>query len=110
MKLDFAHMEEQPLPQFKGGEKVTWVKLVSEQGARIMMGRLEPGASIGMHTHEGSSEAVYILSGTAKALCDGEEEVLGPGDCHYCPEGHAHSLINTGTGDLIIFAVVPLYQ
>ena len=61
----------------------------------------------GLHTHEGSSEIVYVLSGTGKALYGGGEERLAPGDCHYCPEGHAHSLINDGTQTLKFFAVVP---
>ena len=74
---------------------------------KIMRGRLIPGASIGLHTHETSSEIIYILSGTGKALYDGGEEALSPGDCHYCPKGHSHSLINDGDADLTFFAVVP---
>ena len=50
---------------------------------------------------------MYVLSGTGKALYGGGEERLAPGDCHYCPEGHAHSLINDGTQTLEFFAVVP---
>ena len=110
MKIDFAQMVEEEIPQFKGGEKVTYAKLYNDEKARIMHGRLTPGASIGLHTHVGSSEVVYILSGTGKVLYDGGEEALAPGDCHYCPEGHTHSLINNGTEDLIFFAVIPLYE
>lgn len=109
MKIEFAKMAEEALAHFKGGEKETHAKLINEQGARIMHGRLEPGASIGMHIHEGSSEVIYVLSGTGKVLYDDSEEALIPGDCHFCPEGHAHSLINNGTEDLIFFAVIPLY-
>ena len=50
---------------------------------------------------------IYILSGTGKVLCDGAYEPLAPGACHYCPKGHAHSLINDSDGDLTFFAVVP---
>lgn len=110
MKIDLKQMEEEPLSQFKGGEKITYAKLFTDKGVRVMHGRLEPGASIGLHTHEGSSEVVYVLSGTGKVLYDGGEEPLSPGDCHYCPEGHAHSLINNSAEDLIFFAVIPLYQ
>ena len=110
MKIDFDHMEEQALAHFKGGEQVTYARIFNDKGARSMHGRLEPGTSIGLHTHEGSSEVVYVLSGTGTVLYDGEEIQVGPGDCHYCPEGHAHSLINTGTEELRIFAVVPLYE
>lgn len=107
MKLDFTQMEENAMPNFKGGELTTYGKLHVDDHNRIMQGRLTPGASIGLHTHTGSSEVVYILSGTGKAIYDGEEEKLGPGDCHYCPKGHTHSLINTGSEPLEFFAVVP---
>lgn len=110
MKIQFAQMEEEPLIRFKDGEDTTYAKLHTDDKVRIMHGRLEPGASIGLHTHVGSCEVIYVLSGEGKALYDGGEERLAPGDCHYCPEGHTHSLINDGSEDLIFFAVVPLYE
>ena len=110
MKIDFAQFEEVAAHHAKGGEKVFYSRRYTDDKIRIIRGCLEPGASIGMHTHDGSSEVIYVLSGTGKVLYDGGEEPLVPGDCHYCPEGHAHSLINNGTEDLNFFAVVPLYQ
>ncbi|HJB70311.1 MAG TPA: cupin domain-containing protein [Candidatus Flavonifractor avistercoris] len=107
MKLDFDAMEETAIPRFRDGEKTTYARMFVDGNNRIMRGRLGPGASIGLHPHQGSSEIVYILSGTGKALYDGGEEALAPGGCHYCPEGHAHSLVNDGGEDLIFFAVVP---
>ena len=86
---------------------VSHARMFADGCNRIMRGRLEPGCSIGLHTHEGSSEIVYVLSGTGKALYGGGEERLAPGDCHYCPEGHAHSLVNDGTQTLEFFTVVP---
>ena len=64
-------------------------------------------AANGLHTHETTCEVIYIISGTGKVLCDGAYEPLAPGACHYCPKGHAHSLINDSDGDLVFFAVVP---
>lgn len=29
-----------------------------------------------------------------------------PGTCHYCPQGHSHSLVNDGTEPLSVFAIV----
>lgn len=107
MKVEFGAIEETAIPGFKGGEGVTHARMFADGRNRIMRGRLEPRCSIGLHTHEGSSEIVYVLSGTGKALYGGGEERLAPGDCHYCPEGHAHSLVNDGTQTLEFFAVVP---
>ena len=107
MKIEFKKMEEKELANFKGGEKVFRPKKFDDGSAKIMYGTLEPGASIGLHRHEGNSEIIYVLAGVGTMLYDGEEELLYPGDAHYCPEGHIHSFINKGTEDLVFFAVVP---
>lgn len=110
MILDFNNMETQVIPCFKGGEKDTVVKMFDDGLNRIMLGKLTPGASIGLHTHKGSSEIIYLLSGHGKVLYDGDCERLDPGMAHYCPEGHEHSLINDGKEDLIYFAAVPQHN
>ena len=71
------------------------------------MGTLEPGASIGLHTHETNSEIIYILRGKGKVLFEGEYELVSAGLCHYCPQGCSHSLINDSDDNLTFFAVVP---
>jgi len=73
---------------------------------RIIFGRLEPGASIGLHTHENGSEFIFVLQGRGTALYDYGQEELIPGICHCCPKGHSHSLMNDGSNDLLFFAVV----
>lgn len=107
MILDFKNMEETVIPNFKGGEKQFAVKMFTDEKNRIMVSRLIPGATVGLHTHEGSSETVYILEGSGKILYDGGEERIEAGQVHYCPEGHTHSLINDTESDLVFFAVVP---
>lgn len=107
MKIDFKQIEETCIKNFRGGEKETIAKMFTDEHNRIMLGRLVPGASIGMHTHDMGSEIVYILSGNGKAVYDCGQETLTAGDCHYCPKGHSHSLINDGSEDLVFFAVIP---
>ena len=107
MILDFHTMDVTELPNFYGGEKSILAKLSSDGLNKIMVGRVAPGASIGVHTHESSSEIVYVLSGNGKAVYDDGTDELRPGVCHYCPKGHAHGIYNDGTEDLIVFAVVP---
>ncbi len=107
MLIDFPSIPENVIPNMKGGEKEFRVRAYDDGKTRLMRGRLVPGASIGMHTHETNCEVVFVLSGTGKYLYDGTEERLEPGVCHYCPKGHSHSLINDGTEDLVFFAVVP---
>ncbi len=107
MILDFKQMEETIMPNFKGGEKQMAAKMYADEKNRIMLNRLVPGASVGLHTHEGNCEVIYILEGGAKVLYDGKEMRIEAGQVHYCPEGHEHSLINDTEDDLVFFAVVP---
>ena len=107
MKVEFSQLEETVIPNFMGGEGHIRARMRVDSNGKIMRGSLEPGASIGLHTHETNSEIIYVLEGQGKVLCDGAYEPLGPGSCHYCPKGHAHSLINDSAADLLFFAVVP---
>lgn len=108
MLIDFNTMEEQVLPHFKNGEGAFLAKIREDELGKIILGRLEPGSTIGLHTHDVSSEVFYFLSGEGKVLYDGEYEAVSAGSCHYCPKGHSHSLINDGQKILEFLAVVPL--
>jgi len=108
MLIEFDAIEEQAIPHFQGGEGALLAKMRVDELGKILRGRLEPGSTIGQHTHDTSSEIIYILSGKGKVLYDGEYEAISAGSCHYCPKGHSHSLINDSDGMLEFFAVVPV--
>ena len=107
MKIDFSSIEEQNIPNFKGGEKAFCAKMYFDGQNRIMKGKLVPGASIGLHTHDTSSEIMFFTKGEGHVIYDGEKIALKAGDVHYCPKGHSHTLINDSDGDLEFSAVVP---
>ena len=90
MLIQFDQLQENIIPQFRGGEGNTVNRMYADPNNKIMRGLLAPGCTIGLHTHDTSSEIIYILSGKGKVLCDGEYEPLEAGSCHYCPKGHAH--------------------
>ena len=106
MIIDFEEMIEAANPEFKGGKLTFFNKAYNDGFNKIMTGRLEPGASIGLHTHFNESEIIYILEGSGTVLFDGEEYPIRPSQCHYCPKGHDHSLINSGGVDLRFFSVI----
>lgn len=110
MLINFNDIPEKAIERFKGGEKTFRARMFTDGNNKIMRGVLEAGASIGLHTHEGNSEMVFILDGKGKMLCDGVYEELSAGSCTYCPMGHEHSLINDSDGDLVFFAVVPEHK
>lgn len=114
MKLILDQLPQKELQNFQGGEKSLLANMRIDDQNKILRGRLVPGASIGYHCHADSSEVIYILSGCGKAIwnpsdsgiAQGCEEILAAGDCHYCPMGTSHTLINNGEEDLLFFAVV----
>jgi quercetin dioxygenase-like cupin family protein len=67
---------------------------------------IPPGASLGIHRHEGECELVYILKGEALVNDNGTEVKLGPGDVNFCRDGEMHGIENIGAGDLESVAIV----
>ena len=106
MRIDFDRIGESVQEHFKGGEGTFCPKMYTDEHNKIMYARLLPHSSIGLHTHEGNSEVIFILSGSGKVLYEGEYISLKAGDCHYCPMGCSHSLINDTDADLTLYAVV----
>ena len=49
MLINFDKIDEKVIPQFRGGEKETIARMFVDEKVKIMNGRLESGASIGMH-------------------------------------------------------------
>lgn len=109
MILDFNKMEETDLEHFKGGEKSLKAQMFFDGTNRILHGTLIPGATIGLHTHDTSSEIIFFLSGKGTVIEDGESYGVEAGMCHYCEKGHSHTLINAedASEDLVFYAVVP---
>lgn len=107
MNINFEEMDWVSLKNFYGGEKELSAHMHRDELNKILYGSLQPGASIGLHKHETSSEIIYFIQGTGKVICDDKEEVVKAGMCHYCKKGQTHSLINDSDSDLIFFAVVP---
>ncbi len=114
MTIKFDEMDITILPEFKGGEKELAANMFFDGTNRILKGRLIPGATIGMHTHDDSCEVIFVLEGNGTIVekepgCEaGQTRSVAAGDCLYCPKGHTHSLRNTSSeGDLVFYAVVP---
>ena len=106
MIIDFKNMDVTVLPNFKGGEKEFAANMYFDGTNRIFKGRLVPGATIGMHTHNDSCEVIFILEGNGTIVertPESEEEIISAvtaGDCLYCPKGYSHSLRNTSEEEI----------
>ncbi|MCH5207003.1 MAG: cupin domain-containing protein [Oscillospiraceae bacterium] len=107
MFIDYENLLKMSMEEFRGGTGTTHERIFADNLNRIAKLTLEPGASIGLHRHTTSSEMVFVILGKAKVICDGEEEHLRMGQCHYCPMGSEHTIINEGQDVLVVFDVVP---
>lgn len=78
-------------------EDVNWLGIVE----------LDPGSSIGTHTHRGEGELYHILEGKGIFNDNGVEVEVGPGSfCMIEPE-QSHGLVNTSCAEkMVIFACV----
>lgn len=108
MILDFHSLSPAVVPHFKGGEGEAQVRTAISDGmGRILTLTLPVGSSIGLHTHTGNCEVIYILSGSGQCIDDDTQYPVAAGMCHYCPEGHTHSIVNTGDTPLELLGVLP---
>ena len=96
----------------RGGEGSTSIQSMLDQQEMYDKGRLfgrillKPGCSIGYHVHENEMEAYTVIRGTALYDDNGIKTELEPGDTTYTPCGQGHSVLNNGTEDLEIIALI----
>lgn len=93
-----------------GGEKEITVARVLERAEGplrfIDLSIVEPGADIGLHTHELDNEELYIvLSGRGWMTLDDRSFEIGPGDVVLNRPGGAHGLKNTGDEPLRLVVI-----
>lgn len=106
MIINFNEIAERTAPGMNGGTGEISAKMFMDEQGKIIPCRIHAGGSIGMHIHQTSDDINYIFSGTGKAICDGNEELLSQGVCHICKKGSEHSIINTGSEDLVLLTIV----
>ena len=70
---------------------------------------LNPGCSIGDHTHNEEEEIYYILTGKGLVIDNGEATEVFAGDAVLTRDGATHSIENTGDEPLEFVAVINLY-
>ena len=107
MVIDFDNIIEEHCIGFKGGHGELISRNFIDDKCKIMMSKLRPGASSGLHQHSGNCEIVYIISGVATFHYDGHVETAVAGQVHYCPDGHEHYMENNTDNDLCYLAIVP---
>ncbi len=108
MLIDFDDLEPVTIQRMNGGEGAVFARLSATERTRVIVTRMPPGSSIGMHVQSSGDDVNYVLEGKGTAVCDGRKERLEPGVCHVCPMGGEHSIMNDGDTDLVLLTVVPI--
>lgn len=106
MLIDLNGIKKMPVPCMNGGTGTMTAGMYVDEHGKVITCAIHRGGSIGMHRHTTSDDINYVLSGSGKAICDGQEEQLTQGCCHICPKGSEHSIINTGSDDLVLLTIV----
>lgn len=106
MLIDLNAANEITIPGMNNGTGTMTAKMYMSKQGKIISCSIHKGGSIGLQKHETSDDINYVLSGSGKAFCDGQEEILSAGTCHICKKGSEHSIINTGDDDLVLLTVV----
>ena len=104
--IDFNNIPLTVIEKFKGGEGEFKANMFLADGIKIMRVILDKGCSIGKHTHDTSSEVMYILSGEGVCELEDGNEMMMMGECHYCPQGGTHSVKNEKDEPLVMFCIV----
>lgn len=95
-----AAAENPQLPWIPVGPGISkkLLALFPERGEWVTLLRLEPGASVPLHRHQGEVHG-YLLSGCRRLEPEGR--LLGPGDYEYEPAGHVDTWTACGDEPLV---------
>ena len=78
------------------------------ESPRVLVGlnAFEPGQAHALHAHAGMDKVYYVLEGSGVFLLEGQEAPMQAGDLLVAPENVPHGVRNTGTGRLLVMAIL----
>ncbi len=79
--------------------------LSTGERSQIVVMSLVPGEAIGQEQHRRIEQTIVIVTGQAKAVVDGHEVPLGPGEVVVMAPGAVHDVVNVGSEPLKLYTV-----
>lgn len=78
------------------------------RSAQILVGTnaFEPGQEHALHAHHGIDKVYQVLCGDGRFLLEGREIPMQAGVMLVAPAGVPHGIRNTGTGRLVVLAIL----
>lgn len=68
--------------------------------------RLEPGASVGEHSHQGDEDFYYCIAGNGVVVDNGIEHPFTPGTLQITRDGESQAIKNTGETELVFLGAL----
>lgn len=68
--------------------------------------RLEPGATVGDHSHQGDEDFYFCISGTGIVVDNGVEHPFTPGTFQITRSGESQAIRNTGETELVFLGAL----
>jgi mannose-6-phosphate isomerase-like protein (cupin superfamily) len=114
MVIQRKNMRTEVKEKMRGGDgSAAFVHLAEcedEKNIRLLAElTLQPGSSIGNHSHEAETEYYIILCGSGTVNDNGVETPVQAGDTVITGNGASHSISNTGNVPLVFHAVIVTY-
>ncbi|MBB5143525.1 cupin domain-containing protein [Desulfovibrio intestinalis] len=96
---------------FGGPGAAKFTKIVNEDGladkGRLFSHvHLKPGCAVGSHKHSGEMEIYYVLKGQGTYNDNGTDMQVKAGDVTVCNDGEVHGILNSGTDDMEMIALI----
>ena len=78
------------------------------ESPRLLVGlnAFEPGQEHALHAHAGQDKVYQVIEGDGLFLLEGRELAMRAGDLLVAPDGVAHGVRNTGSGRLLVLAIL----
>ncbi|MHB1118066.1 MAG: cupin domain-containing protein [Minisyncoccota bacterium] len=79
--------------------------LFTGERSQLVVMDIPTGGEVGKEQHMNVEQTLFFLSGTGKAILNGEETVVGAGDVVVVTPGTEHNFLNTGIDPLKIYTL-----
>lgn len=87
-------------------EKMGKSTLFSSERMMVGLNAFEAGQEHKLHAHEGMDKVYQVLEGEGVFVLEDGEQPMSPGVMLIAPEGVPHGIRNTGTGRLLVLAIL----
>jgi mannose-6-phosphate isomerase-like protein (cupin superfamily) len=108
-----SYAQIQPFVTLDGSEIREWAGRVSmpAQNPSLAEATIPVGGPTTEHFHRLSEELYLVSGGDGRLIIDGEEQIIGVGDCALIPPGARHKVFNIGLAPLrLVCACSPAYS